>query len=87
MCLGFPGKIEKLDGIVALIDVAGTKREISMLYLMDEDINVGDWVEVHAGFAISKMDAEKAEETLEFLLDYTSQDDEIYIEKDDRDAK
>ena len=43
MCLGFPGLIEKLDMHVATVDVAGTKREISTIFLGD-DVKVGDWV-------------------------------------------
>ncbi|MCX4361568.1 HypC/HybG/HupF family hydrogenase formation chaperone [Mucispirillum schaedleri] len=72
MCLGFPGLIEKLDVHVATVDVAGTKREISTIFLGD-DVKAGDWVVVHAGFAISKIDEKEAKETLEFLLDYTDE--------------
>ncbi len=72
MCLGFPGLIEKLDMFVATVDVAGTKREISTIFL-GEDVKVGDWVVVHAGFAISKIDEKEAKETLDFLLDYTDE--------------
>ncbi len=72
MCLGFPGLIEELNDYVAIVDVAGTKREISTIFLGDE-AKVGDWVVVHAGFAISKIDEKEAKETLEFLLDYTDE--------------
>ncbi len=72
MCLGFPALIEKLDLYVATVDVAGTKREISTIFLGDE-AKVGDWVVVHAGFAISKIDEKEAKETLEFLMDYTDE--------------
>mgnify|MGYP003373071841 FL=1 len=72
MCLGFPALIEKLDMYVATVDVAGTKREISTIFLGDE-AQVGDWVVVHAGFAISKIDEKEAKETLEFLMDYTDE--------------
>ena len=72
MCLGFPGLIEELNDCVAIVDVAGTKREISTIFLGDE-AKVGDWVVVHAGFAISKIDEKEAKETLEFLLDYTDE--------------
>ena len=72
MCLGFPGLIEELNDCVAIVDVACTKREISTIFLGDE-AKVGDWVVVHAGFAISKIDEKEAKETLEFLLDYTDE--------------
>ncbi len=72
MCLGFPALIEKLDLYVATVDIAGTKREISTIFLGDE-AKVGDWVVVHAGFAISKIDEKEAKETLEFLMDYTDE--------------
>ena len=72
MCLGFYGLIEELNDCVAIVDVAGTKREISTIFLGDE-AKVGDWVVVHAGFAISKIDEKEAKETLEFLLDYTDE--------------
>lgn len=74
MCLGFPGLIEKLDMHVATIDVAGTKREISTIMLGD-DVKVGDWVMVHAGFAMSKMDPEEAKDKLQFLLEWADEDE------------
>lgn len=74
MCLGFPGLIEKLDMHVATIDVAGTKREVSTIMLGD-DVKVGDWVMVHAGFAMSKMDPEEAKDKLQFLLEWADEDE------------
>ena len=72
MCLGYPGMIEKLNMYEAVVDVAGTKREISTMFLGDT-VAVGDWVVVHAGFAISKMDPQEAQETLKYLLETTSE--------------
>ena len=72
MCLGLPGLIEKLDEFIATVDVAGTKREISTIFLNGQ-AKVGDWVVVHAGFAISIIDEKEAKETLEFLMDYTDE--------------
>lgn len=72
MCLGFPGLIEKIDMNLAIVDVAGTKREISTIMLGD-DVKVGDWVMVHAGFAMTKMDPKEAQETLNFLMEYTDE--------------
>ncbi|MGE4318767.1 MAG: HypC/HybG/HupF family hydrogenase formation chaperone [Deferribacterales bacterium] len=66
MCLGFPGKIIELDEFGAIVDIGGTKRDVSTMMLPDEVV-VGDWVMVHAGMAIAKMDEEEAEKTLQVL--------------------
>ncbi|ADR19377.1 HypC/HybG/HupF family hydrogenase formation chaperone [Calditerrivibrio nitroreducens] len=75
MCLGFPGKIIEMDEAMAIVDIAGTKREVSLAMLPD-DVNVGDYVMVHVGFAIAKMDEKEAEETLKVLLEYANELDE-----------
>jgi len=66
MCLGFPGKIIELDEFAATVDIAGTKRDVSTMMLPDEVV-VGDWVMVHAGMAVAKMDPEEAVKTLQVL--------------------
>jgi len=65
MCLAIPSRIVKIENSMAVIDVDGVKREASLLLL--EDAAVGDYVIVHAGFAIHKIDEEAALETLNFL--------------------
>lgn len=65
MCLGIPGKIIEITGETATIDVAGTRKDAS-LRLMD-NAAIGDYVIVHAGFAIEKVDTERAEETLRLI--------------------
>lgn len=75
MCLGFPGKIIEMDELTAIVDIAGTKREVSLVMLPDE-VSVGDYVMVHVGFAIAKMDEKEAEETLKTLLEYADALDE-----------
>ncbi len=76
MCLAVPSKIVSINNLVATVDVYGARRDIS-LFLMPEDVNVGDYVLVHAGFAIQKVDEEAAEESLRFIqniLEETEQD-------------
>lgn len=51
---------------MATIDVYGARRDIS-LFLMPEEVNVGDYVLVHAGFAIQKVDEEAARESLKYI--------------------
>jgi hydrogenase expression/formation protein HypC len=65
MCLAIPSKITHIENNMATIDVDGVQRKASMLLL--EDAAVGDYVIVHAGFAIHKIDETAAMETLKFL--------------------
>jgi len=65
MCLAIPSKITRIENNMATIDVDGVRREASLLLL--EDAGVGDYVIVHAGFAIHKIDEAAALETLKFL--------------------
>ena len=65
MCLAIPSKIVSIDGDTAVIDVDGVQRETSLLLL--EDPQISDWVIVHAGFAIHKIDEAAAKESLRIL--------------------
>ncbi len=65
MCLAVPAQIVKKDGYLAEVELEGVRRSIS-LHLTPE-AKVGDYVLVHAGYAISIVDAEEAEGTLELL--------------------
>ncbi len=65
MCLGIPMKVITKSGDKAVVDSGGTKREISMSLI--KGVKIGDYVIVHAGFAIEKLDEECARETLEIL--------------------
>lgn len=63
MCLAVPSKIVEVRGTEATIDVQGARRDVSLLLLPDE-VKLGDYVLVHAGFAIQRMDEGAARETL-----------------------
>lgn len=63
MCLAVPSRIVEIDGSVAKVDVDGVSREASIMLL--DDVKIGDYVIVHAGFAINKIDEEAALQTLE----------------------
>ncbi len=65
MCLAIPSKIVKIENNIATIDVDGVKREASLQLL--EDPKVGDYVIVHAGFAIHTIDETDAMESLKLL--------------------
>ena len=70
MCLAIPSKIVRIENGVATIDVDGVRRTASLLLL--DDAGVGEWVIVHAGFAIQKLDEEGALETLRLLKETVS---------------
>ncbi|MCD6515002.1 MAG: HypC/HybG/HupF family hydrogenase formation chaperone [Candidatus Asgardarchaeia archaeon] len=70
MCLGIPGKIVKIKGKIAIVDFGGVERE-AIIALLD-DVKVGDYVIVHAGYAIEKLRPEEAEETLKLLREISA---------------
>ncbi len=65
MCLAIPMKILKIEGDRAVVSSGGVQRNIGINFLKNPKI--GDYVIVHAGFAIEKLDTVKAEETLRLL--------------------
>ena len=68
MCLAVPAKIVSLgNDDKALVDLGGVQKEISVKLL--DNVTEGDYVLVHAGFALSKMDETEAEETLDLFVD------------------
>jgi hydrogenase expression/formation protein HypC len=70
MCLGIPGEIvEILDDRtdLARVDVSGVRRAINIGLLENETLVPGDWVLIHVGFALSKIDEDEAKAALEFL--------------------
>ncbi|MCQ4189530.1 HypC/HybG/HupF family hydrogenase formation chaperone [Methylocystis suflitae] len=74
MCLGIPGcivSIDNADDLVATVDVSGVRRQINISCIVDEthpvESCVGDWVLVHVGFAMSRINEAEAAETLRLL--------------------
>ncbi len=65
MCWSVPGKIIKIDGNVSTVEIAGVKKEVHLDLL--EDARIGEYVLVHAGYAIQKVDEEKAKFTIDFF--------------------
>jgi len=62
MCLGVPAKILETGDGTAVVELGGVRREISVMLV--DDVSVGEWVIVHAGFAIEKLSEDAAEQTL-----------------------
>jgi len=70
MCLAIPSKIVKIENNVATIDVDGVRREASLLLV--DNPQIGDYVIVHAGFAINKINEEHALESLKLMREAAS---------------
>ena len=62
MCLAVPVRVSKVDGQTAVVELGGLARQVSIMLV--PDTQVGDYVLLHAGFAIQKLNEEEAEETL-----------------------
>jgi hydrogenase expression/formation protein HypC len=70
MCLGIPGEVMEIladQPDLARVDVSGVRRVINIGLLEDDAIGPGDWVLIHVGFALSKIDEAEAAAALEFL--------------------
>ncbi len=65
MCLAVPMKLIKIEGTKGIAELGSLQREIGLLLV--ENVNVGDYVIVHAGYAIQKLDVEEAQKTLNIL--------------------
>jgi hydrogenase expression/formation protein HypC len=68
MCLAIPAKIEKITGATAVVDFGGVKKTISLGIL--NGVRPGDYVLVHAGFAIGKVDQKEAVDTLKAIKEF-----------------
>jgi hydrogenase expression/formation protein HypC len=74
MCLGIPGRIVRIDDPLrklATVDVSGVRRQVNIACIVDADhppeACIGDWVLIHVGFAMSRIDEREAAETLRIL--------------------
>ena len=65
MCLAIPMQVVSIDGETAICEIDGVKREASLMLV--EDVQIGDFVLIHAGFAMEKLDQADAEATLELF--------------------
>lgn len=71
MCLGVPMRVHSIDGSSAKVELGGVTKEISTMLL--PSAKVGDYVIVHAGFAIERIDVEAAQRTIEYLREIVAE--------------
>ena len=77
MCLAIPSRIVEIDQFRATVDVYGARREINLM-LLAEEVGIGDYVLVHAGFALQKVEQESAREALKVIdsvIDHIERED------------
>jgi hydrogenase expression/formation protein HypC len=78
MCLGIPGRITDVypnEGLpMGMVDFGGVRREVCLAYVADE-VDTGDYVIVHVGFAISRVDEEEARRTFKMLEELSELDE------------
>ena len=71
MCIGIPGQIRTIDGVMAKVEVCGIQREVDLTLVGADDEQgqprIGQWVLVHVGFAMSVINEAEARDTLEAL--------------------
>lgn len=70
MCLAIPGKIVEIvdaENQIAKVEVGGVRRNINIGMLGEDETRVGDYVLIHVGFAMSKINEQEAQETLRIL--------------------
>lgn len=71
MCLAVPMKVVELDPPVAVVEVEGIRREVRADFL--PELALGDYVLVHAGISIERLDADEAEETLRLIREMSDE--------------
>ena len=76
MCLAVPMQITHIDGVNAHCVAKGIERDVSLLLLQDDDINIGDYLLIHVGYALQKISVAEALSTWE-LLDLMLAEDEL----------
>jgi hydrogenase expression/formation protein HypC len=80
MCLAIPGKIIEIvdaENDIAKVEVGGVRRNINIGMLDKDDARIGDYVLIHVGFAMSKIDEKEAEDTLRLLEELGSYETEM----------
>ncbi len=80
MCLAIPGRIVEMvdeENHLAKVDVGGVRRNVNIGMFDDGDVSIGDYVLIHVGFAMSKIDEREAEETLRLLKEIGEYEPEV----------
>ncbi len=74
MCVGVPMRLKEVRYPLGKAEAEGVEMPVYLHLIPEEELNEGDWVIVHVGFAIKKVDETQARETWEFLREFLAQD-------------
>jgi hydrogenase expression/formation protein HypC len=85
MCLSIPAKIDSIDGEMAMVSVGSVTYKASLQLL--DDVNVGDYILLHTGFAIQKISEEEAAETLRIFQEFEDLNKQMDEEDKERGEK
>ncbi|RLD40994.1 MAG: hydrogenase expression protein [Bacteroidetes bacterium] len=84
MCLSIPARVDKIDGEQATCSVGTTSYNASLQLLEHENVKVGDYVLIHTGFAIQKMDEEEARLSLKTFEEFNALNEEMDKEEKEK---
>ena len=65
MCLAVPSKVIKIDGDTAEVEIGGIRKQVSLSLVSDQAVQIGEYVLIHTGYAITKIDEEEAKSILD----------------------
>ncbi|NOY51421.1 MAG: HypC/HybG/HupF family hydrogenase formation chaperone [Chlorobi bacterium] len=77
MCLSIPARVDEINGEIATCSVGKSNYEANLQMIEFEDVKVGDYVLIHTGFAIQKLDAEEAEASLRTFDEFKELNDQL----------
>jgi len=87
MCLSIPARVDSIENGVATCSVGKSTYETSLDLISDEDIQVGDYVLIHTGFAIQKIDTEEANRILSTFDEFRELNEEMDKEEEEQNKR
>ena len=87
MCLSIPARVDNINGDIATCTVGESSYNASLALVTNENVKVGDYVLIHTGFAIQKLDTEEANQTLKTFEDFKALNDEMDKEEKDQNKR
>jgi len=87
MCLSIPARVDKIEGDIATCTVGESSYDASLELISNENVKVGDYVLIHTGFALQKLDTEDALETLRTFDEFKALNEKMDNEEKDQNKR